>query len=135
MDEIACLERKRCETQLYYYRPQRSWAKVIFSQASVCPQGGVCLSACWDIPPGSRQPPREQTTPPGPDTPRDQTPPGTRPPWEHIPREHTPPGSRKWADYIECVYFCWQRKAPSCFYPEICWFMRYSIRSKIYRGR
>ena len=24
-----------------YYRPQRSWAKVIFLEASVCPQGGV----------------------------------------------------------------------------------------------
>ena len=29
-------------TNCHIYRPQRSWAKVIFSQACVCPQGG-----CW----------------------------------------------------------------------------------------
>ena len=45
-----------------------------------CPGGGVCLSACWDTPPGSRHPPLPGT-PPGPGTPR----PGT-------PREQTPPG-------------------------------------------
>ena len=29
-------------------------AKVIFLEASVCPQGVVCLSACWDTtPPGA----------------------------------------------------------------------------------
>ena len=41
-----------------FYRPQRSWGKVIFSQASVIlfTGGGSCLSACWDTtPPGSRQ--------------------------------------------------------------------------------
>ena len=26
----------------YYYRPQMKFAKVMFSQVSVCPQGGVC---------------------------------------------------------------------------------------------
>ena len=55
-----------------HYRPQRNWAKVIFSQAcvknSVHRGEGVCLSACWDTPPGadtppSRHPPREQTPP------------------------------------------------------------------------
>ena len=44
---------------------------------------GVCLSACWDIPPQSRHPP-EQTSPLGADTP---PPPGSRPPWSR----HTPP--------------------------------------------
>ena len=78
-------------------------AKVIFSQASVCPQEGrgVCLSACWDIPPRA-------DTPPGADIPPDQTPleqthppeqtippPGSRPPWEQTPPpEQTLPGSR-----------------------------------------
>ena len=57
------------------YRPQRSWAKVIFSQVSVCPQGGVYLSACWDIPPQEQTPPLGPD-PPGPDPPWDQTPPG-----------------------------------------------------------
>ena len=61
-----------------YYRPQRSWAKVIFSQACVCPQGGgVSASVHAGIPtPRDQPPPREQTppfppeqTPPGPDTP------------------------------------------------------------------
>ena len=56
------------------YRPQRSWAKVIFSQASVCRQGGGegCLPQCMlgytpppdQTPPGSRHPP-----PPGKQTP------------------------------------------------------------------
>ena len=70
----------------YFYRSQRSWAKVIFSQACVCPQGGrgVCLSACWDIPPGA-------------DTPQTRHPPGSRhplgadPPDQASPREQTPP--------------------------------------------
>ena len=56
-----------------YYRPQRSWAKVIFSQASVCPRGGgVSASVHAGIctleqtpnplsrPPGSRHPPRSR---------------------------------------------------------------------------
>ena len=49
--------------------------------------GGVCLSACWDIPP------------PGPDPP-EQTPPRTKPPesrhptWDQTPLEQTPQGSR-----------------------------------------
>ena len=106
--------------EFHFYRPQRSWAKVIFSQAcvknSVHGEGeGVCLSACWDTPP------QDQAHPPGPGThtPRDQahTPPGTRhthplgpgthphdqappgpgthTPWDqaHPPRtRHTPPG-------------------------------------------
>ena len=55
------------------YCPQRSWGKVMFSQARVIlfTGGGVCLSACWDTKPpsapGSRhlpeQTPWEQTTP------------------------------------------------------------------------
>ena len=79
-----------------YYRPQRSWAKVIFSQAcvknSVHRGGGGCLPQCilgytprtrhppWaqtPLPPQSRHPlqPAEQTLPPGADTP---PPPGSR---------------------------------------------------------
>ena len=63
------------------YRPQRSWAKVIFSQAcvknSVHRGGGegVCLSACWDTPPQEQTPPNPpELTPP----PREQTPPPPR---------------------------------------------------------
>ena len=80
------------------YRPQRSWAKVIFSQACVCPQGGLpqCMLGYTPRsrhPLGSRHPPEQ--TPLGsrhpPDqTPREQTPPRSRPP----PGADTPPISR-----------------------------------------
>ena len=33
------------------YRPQKKFTKVMFSQVSVCPQGGICPIACWDTPP------------------------------------------------------------------------------------
>ena len=70
-----------------YYRPQRSWAKVIFSQAceknSVQGGGVVCLSACWQTAPRSRHPPGADTPP------RSRHPPGADP-----PRSRHPPGSR-----------------------------------------
>ena len=61
-------ERKRKRREKFrYYRPQRSWGKVIFSQASVILlTGGVCLSACWN----KTQPPPRAGTPPGAVTPR-----------------------------------------------------------------
>ena len=75
----------------YFYRPQRSWAKVMFLQASVIlSTGGVCLSAFWDasppardqrptpLPPGIRDPPPDQADPP----------PG---PGRHPPGPETPP--------------------------------------------
>ena len=80
---------------LNIYRPQRSWAKVIFSQASVCP-GGVCLPQCM----------LGYTPPPGTTSPWDHNPPGTthpprpRPPWDQSPgttpprADPSPPGSR-----------------------------------------
>ena len=71
-----------------YYRPQRSWGKVIFSQACVILfTGGVCLSACWDTtPPPGPGIPLGPGTPPGPGTlfPRTRHPPGPG----------TPPGTR-----------------------------------------
>ena len=72
---------------IFYYRLQRSWAKVIFSQVcvknSVHGEEGVCLSACWDTPPDQtpldQAPPRPGTSPrpgtPRPGTPQDRTPP------------------------------------------------------------
>ena len=75
-----------------YYRPQRSWVKVIFSQACVCPQGGgvsASVHAGISTPPGPDTP---QSRPPGPDTPWDQTPPF--PPEQTPPGPDTPPGSR-----------------------------------------
>ena len=66
-----------------YYRPQRSWAKVMFLQASVILSTGGCLPQCMldqmplradplgaDTPPGLDTPP-----PPGADTPPEQSPP------------------------------------------------------------
>ena len=46
-----------------HYRPQTKFAKVMFSQVSLCPQGGVCHT----------HPPDQRQTPPG------QTPPGQAP--------------------------------------------------------
>ena len=91
---------------MHFYRPKRSWAKVMFLQASVILStgGGVCLSACWDTtttpkeqthPPRSRcRHPPEQTAPP----PRADTSPGSRhPPQEQMQTplcSRHPPGSR-----------------------------------------
>ena len=73
----------------YFYRPQTKCAKVIFLHLSVSHSVhrgcGVCLSACWDTPPG-RHPPHPQgaDTLPGADTPQEQisVPPS---PWEQTP--------------------------------------------------
>ena len=63
------------------YRPQRSWAKVMFLHASVCPQGGgsaQCMLGYHlpeaDTPP-KRQNSRRQTPPPEADPPEADTPP------------------------------------------------------------
>ena len=81
---------------VYYYRPQRSWGKVIFSQASVIlfTGGGVCLSACWD------------TTPPGPGPP-----PGTR----HLPgTRHPPPEQSILGDTVNERAVCILLECNSC---------------------
>ena len=69
---------------IYFYRLLRSWAKVIFSQAAVCPQGGGVFASvhAW-IPPGADTPPGQGNHPPPP---RGRHPPGADPP------EQTPPG-------------------------------------------
>ena len=71
-----------------FYRPQRRWGKVIFSQACVknsVHRGGVCPIACWDTHPLSRHRPRAytpwQTTPLWADTPWADTP----SPWADTP--------------------------------------------------
>ena len=63
---------------------------------SFCSQGGVCLSACWDIiSPGTRHPSPGLGTPLGPDPTRpppwDQVPPRTRPPLTRSPWDQAPP--------------------------------------------
>ena len=86
----------------YFYRPQRSCGQGnIFTP--VCHsvhRGGVCLSACWDNTPQSRQPPWSRLpprpdTPPGADTPPDLT----DPPTGHLrPRKY----------FYTCLSFCSQ---------------------------
>ena len=76
---------------IFVFTGRNEVAKVMFLQASVCPQGGggVCLSACWDTtPPGSRHP-LEWTPPPGSRHPL----PGSRhtPQSRHPSRADTPP--------------------------------------------
>ena len=69
-----------------FYRPQRSWGKVMFLQVCVILfTGGVPDQV---LPPRTRYTPPGPGTPPGPDTPpRDQVhPPGAR---------YTPPGTRE----------------------------------------
>ena len=81
------------------YRPQRSWAKVIFSQACVknSVHGGVSASVhAWIYPPGTR-PPQTRAPPrtrhPPDQTPPDQTPPRPDPP-DQTPPEQTPPDQK-----------------------------------------
>ena len=76
------------------YRPQRSWAKVMFLQASVILLTGGCLPQCMlgYTPPKSRQPPKSrhpQSRHPSKSRhpPETDTPPGSR----HPPQEQTPP--------------------------------------------
>ena len=71
-----------------FYRPQRSWAKVMFLQASVILSTGGCLPQCML----GYTPPGADTPPPGPDTPKEQTPPGAD---THPPRARQTPPSRQ----------------------------------------
>ena len=66
-----------------FYRPQRSWGKVMFLHVSVILlTGRVCPSACWDTHPAGPDPPGAD--PPVPDTPR------SRPPRRRPPRSRSP---------------------------------------------
>ena len=81
----------------HFYRPQRSWVKVIFLQASVCPRGGgVSASVHAGIcplkqtpPPSRHPPPRADPLDQAPTPPLEQTPP---PLWSRHPRTRHPPG-------------------------------------------
>ena len=55
----------------HFYRPQRSWGKVMFLHVSVILfTGGVCPIACWDIhPPIRGRHPSQTRHPLGPGTP------------------------------------------------------------------
>ena len=81
-----------------YYRPQRSWAKVMFLQASVILSTGGSVSVHAGIPPPKSRPPKSrpplEQTPPGADPPR-ADPPGSRHPPEQTPRKQTPAYSQR----------------------------------------
>ena len=66
----------------YFYRPQRSWGKVMFLQASVILLTGVgCLPQCMlGYTPPEQTPPRSRHTPQSRHAPLEQTPPGVNTP-------------------------------------------------------
>ena len=72
-------------TEIVIVTVRNEVAKVMFLQASVCPQGGggVCLSACWDTTPPEQTPPKQ--------TPRSRHSPS--PQSRHPPGADTPPGA------------------------------------------
>ena len=96
--DTSCL----VSNQRPYDRPQRSWAKVMFLQASVILLTGGGLPQCmlgytpWEQTPPTSRHPHEQTPPhrhpPGTDTPLwEQTPPRADTPKSRHPSEQTPP--------------------------------------------
>ena len=83
-----------CYFTVNIYRPQRSWAKVMFLQVSVCPRGGGCLPQCMlgrQTPLLDQAHPPRPGAPPGSRHPLDQAPPGADAPWDQTPRSRHPP--------------------------------------------
>ena len=73
-----------CPFSFHFYRPQRSWAKVMFLQVCVILFTGGCLPQCM-----------LGYHPPGADTPQDQIPPRSRSPLEQTPsQDQTPLGKQ-----------------------------------------
>ena len=114
------MEMKSIWTKSDYYRPQRSWGRVIFSEVCVknSVQRGVCLSAPGSRTPGSRDPPRADTPPPGADTPGADTPLEQTPPEQTPPRSRHPPPQCMLGDtankravriLLECILVCLMR--------------------------
>ena len=92
------LENPESATDLYHYRLQMKFAKVMFSQVSVCPQGGVCV---WQTP----RPPPRAGTPSGQAPSQAGTPPGqVHPHWAGTSRAGTPSLGR----YPPGKYTPWQ---------------------------
>ena len=111
-DQAACAEQiskfNACmqSHQVSIFTVRNEVAKVLFLHLSVCPQGGVYLSACWDTtPPPEKEPPESRPPwsrhPPGRRHPRpwsrhplppwEPDPPGEGTPREQTPLEQTPP--------------------------------------------
>ena len=87
----------KCISFCFHYRPQRSCGQGnIFTPVCHSIHGGVCLSACWDTIPPSREgdPPAKETPQEGGTTlpPKKEAPPGKRPPPRRPPSSPTPKG-------------------------------------------
>ena len=85
--------------QVCFYRPQRSWGKVMFF-TRVCKSvhGGVCPIACWDRPPS----PQQQTPP------QKKTPPESRPPSTvHAGRYGQQAGGTHPTGMQSCLFYCY----------------------------
>ena len=107
MNVFVVFQHVQCFMDLIIITARNEVVKVMFLQASVCPQRGVCLSAWWDTHTPEQTPPRADT-PRSRHTPLEQTPhrskhpprsrhlPQSRhPSWEQTPpRADTPLGSR-----------------------------------------
>ena len=107
---VQCRTNQFCPSNtLSFITVSNEIAKVMFLHLSVCPQGGVCLGACWD----STSPP-EQT--PQEHTPWEQTLPWRRPP------EETPPSrwllQRTVRILLECILVILMRS-----FPRVYWFL------------
>ena len=89
MAHAVCMNHKYQTYAKYFYQPQRSWAKVMFLQASVIlsmwGRGGLPQCMLGYHLPGADPP--EQT-------PQSRHPPGSRPPGSRHPPGADPPGSR-----------------------------------------
>ena len=103
----------------HFYRPQRSWAKVMFLQASVIlstGEGGVYLSGCWDTTSPEQTPPWEQTphlgadTPPGADTPGTDTPGTDTPPHKETPAYGQRTAGTHPTGMHSCLFKFWRTK-------------------------
>ena len=66
--------------------------------------GGVCLSACWDMPPGPGTTPLGPGTPSGPCT----------------PQHHAPPSTEHAGRYSQCVGGTHPTGLQSCLLKNIC---------------
>ena len=117
---------------IYYYRPQRSWAKVIFSQACVCPQGGGLSASVhagiyiWEqtpLHPGSRCP----------HPPRPGRPPGSRHPPE-IRLQHTV-NERPVRILLECVLVYLSFSSWTSFLSDLPIWSHYDVDTSTVSGR
>ena len=101
------------------YRPQRSWAKVMFLQVCVILfTGGVSASVHAGIPHPPEQTPQEHTPPGSRHPPRNQTPPGlsTPPGTKYTPHWEADSGiqsmSSRYASYWNAFLFTYSQYYP-----------------------